>query len=120
MVLQKTGQKPWTKPEITAQIERNLYDWISEYEGLLIKSERDTFVLVIEQKYLEKLEEDKFYILDKIKEISMPGKIQSTLSIAITQEENSNYEKYKSAQSMIDIALGRGGDQAVVKKDGKL
>ena len=86
------------KPEITAQIEKNLYDWIAEYKGLIIKSERDTFVLIVEQKYLEKLEEEKFNILDKIKEISMPGKIQSTLSIAITSEGDSNYEKYKSAQ----------------------
>ena len=107
------------KPEITAQIEKNLYDWIAEYKGLIIKSERDTFVLIVEQKYLEKLEEEKFNILDKIKEISMPGKIQSTLSIAITSEGDSNYEKYKSAQSMIDIALGRGGDQAIVRKNGK-
>lgn len=106
------------KPEITAQIERNLYDWIAEYKGLIIKSERDTFVLIVEQKYLERLEE-KFNILDKIKEISMPGKIQSTLSIAITSEGDSNYEKYKSAQSMIDITLGRGGDQAIVRKNGK-
>lgn len=107
------------KPEITAQIEKNLYDWIAEYKGLIIKSERDTFVLIVEQKYLEKLEEEKFNILDKIKEISIPGKIQSTLSIAITSEGDSNYEKYKSAQSMIDIALGRGGDQAIVRKNGK-
>ena len=107
------------KPEITAQIEKNLYDWIAEYKGLIIKSERDTFVLIVEQKYLEKLEEEKFNILDKIKEISMPGKIQSTLSIAITSEGDSNYEKYKSAQSMMDIALGRGGDQAIVRKNGK-
>ena len=107
------------KPEITAQIERNLYDWIAEYKGLIIKSERDTFVLIVEQKYLERLEEEKFNILDKIKEISMPGKIQSTLSIAITSEGDSNYEKYKSAQSMIDITLGRGGDQAIVRKNGK-
>ena len=107
------------KPVITAQIEKNLYDWISEFEGLIIKSERDTFIVLIEQKYISKLEEEKFKILDKIKEITIPGKLQSTLSIAITTEGESNYEKYKSAQSIIDIALGRGGDQAVLRKDGK-
>lgn len=107
------------KPGLTAQIERNLYDWATEFEGLIIKSERDTFVVVLEQKYIEKLEEEKFHILDKIKEISIPGRLQSTLSIAIVAEGNSNYEKYKSAQAMIDIALGRGGDQAIIKKDGK-
>ena len=107
------------KPILTAQIERNLYDWAASFEGLIIKSERDTFVLLLQQKYLKQLEEDKFNILDKIKEIEIPGKVQSTLSIAIATEESSNYEKYKTAQSMIDIALGRGGDQAILRKDGK-
>ena len=107
------------RPQVTAQIERTLYDWASEYKAFIIKSERDTFVALIENQYVEKLEEDKFNILDKIKEISIPEKVQTTLSIAITKEEETNYEKYKSAQSMIDIALGRGGDQAIVKKDGK-
>ena len=74
-----------------------MYDWATEFEGLIIKSERDTFVIVVEQKYIEKLEEEKFHILDKIKEISIPGKLQSTLSIAISTEGESNYEKYKSA-----------------------
>ena len=107
------------RPGLIAQIERNLYDWATEFEGLIIKSERDTFIIILEQKYIEKLEEEKFNILDKIKEISIPGKIQSTLSIAISTEGDSNYEKYKSAQATIDIALGRGGDQAVLRKDGK-
>ena len=107
------------KPVLIAQIEKSLYDWATEFEGLIIKSERDTFVIVLEQKYIAKLEEEKFHILDQIKEISIPGKLQSTLSIAISQEGNSNYEKYKSAQAIIDIALGRGGDQAIIRKDGK-
>ena len=107
------------KPVIIAKIEKSLYDWAAEFEGLIIKAERDTFVVVLEQKFIKKLEEEKFHILDKIKEVPIPGKLQSTLSIAITTEGNSNYEKYKSAQAMIDIALGRGGDQAILRKDGK-
>lgn len=107
------------KPGLTAQIEKNLYDWATEFEGLILKSERDTFVILLEQQYIAKLEEEKFHILDKIKEISILGKLQSTLSIAISTEGKSNYEKYKTAQAMIDIALGRGGDQAILRKDGK-
>ena len=107
------------KPVLLAQIEKNLYDWAVEFEGLIIKAERDTFVVLLEQKYITKLEEERFNILDKIKDINIPGKLQSTLSIAISLEGNSNYEKYKSAQAIIDIALGRGGDQAIIRKDGK-
>ncbi len=104
---------------ITATIEKSLYDWATEYKGLIVKSERDTFIVILEQQYLVKLEAEKFTILDKIKEISIPGKLKSTLSIAISNEGETNYQKYKSAQGCIDIALGRGGDQAILRKDGK-
>ena len=89
------------------------------FEGLIIKSERDTFVCILEQKYLKLLEEKKFAILDTMKELELSDKIPITLSVSISNEGESNYEKYKSAQAGVDIALGRGGDQAVVRKDGK-
>lgn len=104
---------------ITATIEKSLYDWASEFKGLIVKSERDTFIVILEQKYLNELENEKFTILDKIKEVSIPGKIRSTLSIAISNEGESSYKKYKSAQATIDIALGRGGDQAIIRKNEK-
>ncbi len=107
------------KPILMAQIEKSIYDWAATFEGLVIKSERDTFVCIFEQRYLEELEEKKFNILDTIKELELTDKIQITLSISISVEGDSNYEKYKSAQAGLDIALGRGGDQAVVRNDGK-
>ena len=107
------------RPQILAQIEKTLYDWAAEFEGLIVKSDRDTFVVILEQQYIEKLEENRFNILDTMKEIKISGKLQSTLSIAISNEGASNYEKYKSAEAAIDLALGRGGDQAVVRKEGK-
>ena len=107
------------KPELLAQIEKTIYEWATTFEGLVVKSERDTFVCVFEQKYLEELEENKFNILDTIKELELSNKMQITLSIAISNEGESNYEKYKSAQAGLDIALGRGGDQTVVRENGK-
>ena len=108
------------KPGVLAQIEKTLYDWASTFEGLIIKTERDTFICILEKKYLPVLEESKFSILDEIKELELSDKIPVTLSISISLEGESNYEKYKSAQAGVDIALGRGGDQAVVREeDGK-
>ncbi len=107
------------KPGVLAQIEKTLYDWAATFEGLIIKSERDTFVCILEEKYLPSLEDNKFIILDTMKELELSDKIPVTLSISISTEGESNYEKYKSAQAGVDIALGRGGDQAVVRKDGK-
>ena len=107
------------KPVLMAKIEKNIYDWAATFEGLVIKSERDTFVCIFEQRHLVELEEGKFKILDTIKELELSDKIQITLSIAVSNEGESNYEKYKSAQAGLDIALGRGGDQAVVRREGK-
>lgn len=107
------------KPQVMAEIEKTLYDWASKSNGVMIKTERDTFVYIFEQKYLEEMQNDKFSVLDKIKEIKTSEKLQLTLSIAISNEGETYYEKYQSANDAMDIALGRGGDQAVVKANGK-
>jgi len=107
------------KPELMAKIERSIYDWANEFQGLIVKSERDTFVCIFEKHYLDELKENKFNILDTIKEIEVTDKMQITLSISISIEGDSNYEKYKSAQAGLDIALGRGGDQTVIRENGK-
>ena len=107
------------KPQLIAKIEKSIYEWGNLFEALVIKSERDTYVICLEQKNLEELKESKFKILDSIKEIENSDKAPITLSIAIANEGDSNYEKYKLAQASIDIALGRGGDQAVIRENGK-
>ncbi len=105
--------------QIFSKIEKKLYDWAAEFKGLVVKAERDTFIWICEKKYLKQMEDDKFNILDSIKEIDPSCKIPSTLSIAVSCDGESNYEKYKMAKNAIDIALGRGGDQAVIRKNGK-
>ena len=116
-IIQRTSGEE--QVQLFSQIEKKIYDWIGEYKGLVIKSERDTFVWICEKQYLNKIEENKFNILDSIKEIPVQARIQATLSIAASMEGNSYYEKYKSAKIAIDIALGRGGDQAIVRKNGR-
>ncbi len=107
------------KLKITSNAEKNIYSWVNKYDGLLVKSERDTYVCIFDQFNLEKIKEDKFEILDEIKEIKTQDNIQLTLSIAISENEKTNSEEYKSAKAVIDIALGRGGDQAIIKQNGK-
>lgn len=107
------------RPEIMAKIEKTIYDWAIESNGVVIKSERDTFVYVFEQRYLEKVKENKFQILDTVKEIKLEGGLQITLSISISNEGATEYEKYKSALAGMDIVLGRGGDQAVIRENEK-
>ena len=107
------------KTQLMAEIEKKLYDWASDYKGLILKSERDTFVCIFEKQYMKAIEEKKFDILDTIKELQPSDKMQFTLSVAISNEGTSNLEKYKTAQAALDIVLGRGGDQAVVHEGDK-
>lgn len=105
------------KPQIMAEIDKEMYDWANKANGVLIKSDRDRYALLFEQRYLEKIKEDKFSILDKIKDINTKEKVQFTLSIALSNEGKTDKEKYKSAQSAMDVVLGRGGDQAVIREN---
>ena len=108
------------KPQVMAAIEKNLYDWTAKTGGIMIKTERDTFVYIFEQKYLEEMQNEKFSILDDIKEIRTEEKIQITLSIAIANEGNSNYEKYQEAQDAMDIALRKRWRSSGIKNRWKI
>ena len=107
------------KPQILAKLEKSIYKWAEDTNGIVIKTESDDYVFIFEQKYLEKLKENKFDILDTVKDIKIDGPLQITLSIAVSQDGETDYEKYKTALATLDIALGRGGDQAVIRSDEK-
>ena len=102
------------RPQVIAEIEKVIYDWAASSGGIVVKNDRNTFVYVFEYKYLKEIKENKFDILDQIKEINVEA-----LSIAISIDGDTNYDKYKTALESMDIVLGRGGDQAVVKENGK-
>lgn len=105
------------KTQYIADIDKIIYEWTNETNGILIKSDRDKYIYIFEQKYLDKIKEDKFSVLDKIKEIDPKQKVQFTLSIAISNEGKVDKDKFKSAQAAMDIVLGRGGDQAVIRQN---
>lgn len=107
------------KPQLIAKMEKYIYDWAGKYNSLIVKSDRDTFFCIMEQKYLKEAEADKFNILDEVKDIDVPDITQPTLSIGFSDDGSNNAEKAESARTVIDIALGRGGDQAIVKMDGR-
>lgn len=107
------------RTQLMAKVESSMYDWVNESNGILLKEDRDTYVYIFEQRNLEKIKEDKFTILDTIKNIVRKDKIQLTLSIAISNEGENEKEVYKSAQSAMDVILGRGGDQAVIRENGR-
>lgn len=107
------------RPILIAQVEKSIYDWAVKYNTILIKSERDTFYCVTNHKSLKEIIKDKVSILDEIKNIGALDALQPTLSIAFSNDGKDNIEKGESARAVIDIALGRGGDQAIIKIDEK-
>ncbi len=108
-----------TRPGIIAEIEKSIYEWANETDGIIVKSDRDRFVYLFEQRYLERIKENKFNILDTIKDINLDEKGKLTLSIAISNEGATDKEKYDSARATMDVVLGRGGDQAAIRENGK-
>ena len=79
------------------------------------RTERDKYFVVFEQKYLDKIKENKFSILDEIKTINLGNSMHMTLSISFGINGNTYQENYEAACAGMDLALGRGGDQAVIK-----
>ncbi len=114
---QSLGQEERT--QVLNEIETKIYEWASKIDALVLKSDRDRFTLVFEQKYLDKIIENKFEILKETKNIETEGVIPTTLSIAICVDGTSNIEKFKLNLEAMDLVLGRGGDQAVIRRQGK-
>lgn len=106
-------------PIITALIEKRLNDFASKTGGIIKKIEKDRFIFMFSRKSLEELKEKKFEILNEIKEIKAGDHIPVTLSIGIGISDESLDEAMKNAKTAIDLALGRGGDQVLIKEGEK-
>ena len=108
-----------TRTLLLANIEKKIYDWAAKYDGVVIKADRDNFITIFTKENLVQALEDKISILDDIKTSDMSDDIRPTLSIAFSNNGMNNIEKSESAKELIGIALGRGGDQAIILLDGK-
>lgn len=107
------------RPQLLAVVEKQLREWFAFTGGIFTKLERNKFLIVFDKKYIKAFADSKFEILDSIKEITYSNKIPVTLSIGIIANDETKALSFQSAVSAIDIALGRGGDQAVIKRNGK-
>ena len=103
---------------LTALIDRKVSQYFSNVDGLVRKMEKDKYFVVFKYKYLQQLEEDKFSILEEVKNVKVGNEMAVTLSIGVGLKGDNYNENYMYARSAIDLALGRGGDQAVVKVKG--
>ena len=97
---------------LTALIDRKINKAIGSIEGVVKKLEKDKYFFTIKQKYMEQLEEERFSILEEVKAVNIGNEMAVTLSIGIGMGGDSYSQNYVFARAAIDMALGRGGDQA--------
>ena len=105
---------------LTALIDRKISKYISGMNGIVKKMEKDKYFFVIKQQYMARIQEERFSILEDVKTVNIGNDMAVTLSIGIGMNGDSYSQNYDYARTSIDMALGRGGDQAVVKDADKI
>jgi len=113
-VLQSTEEA--NRPLVTAEIERKISLWAARMNASIKQYQKDKYILYFENQYLERLETKRFDILDEIREIQAGNEILVTLSIGVGVKGKNPVQLEEYARAAMDLALGRGGDQVVVKK----
>ena len=103
------------RPLLTAMIDRKIVRYFDGMQAIMKKLEKDKYFFVIERRYLQELLDSQFDILEQVKTVNIGNEMRITLSIGIGDGGGSYAQCYDFARQAIDMALGRGGDQAVVK-----
>lgn len=103
------------RPLLTAMIDRKIVRYFDGMQAIMKKLEKDKYFFVIERRYLMELCETQFDILEQVKTVNIGNEMRITLSIGIGDGGATYAQCYDFARQAIDMALGRGGDQAVVK-----
>ena len=100
---------------LVALIDRKINQYIARLDGIVKKMETDKYFIVMKKSCFKELEADRFSLLEDVKAINIGNSIPATLSIGLGLSKNAYVQSYTYARAAIDLALARGGDQAVIK-----
>ena len=100
---------------LTALVDRKISNYISSMEGVVKKLERDKYIFMVMDRYIHRMMEDRFSVLEDVKTINIGNSLPLTLSIGVGMDGKSYKDNYEAARAGMDLALGRGGDQVVLK-----
>lgn len=100
---------------LVALIDRKVNKYFSAVDGICAKLEKDKYLVVLRKKNLKKLQESRFDLLEDVKTVNIGNEMAVTMSIGMGYDGYSYAQNYEFARHAMDLALGRGGDQAVVK-----
>ena len=100
---------------LMALVDRKINQYIAKVDGIVKKMENDKYFIVVQKQYFKQLEDDRFSILEDVKSVNIGNGIPATLSIGLGLSSEAYSQSYNYARVAIDLALARGGDQAVIK-----
>ena len=105
---------------LAALVERKITKYLQNFDAIVDKIEKDKYIFVMKQKFLPRMQDARFPLLDDVREINIGNELSVTLSIGIGTNAETYAQAQEWARHAIDLALGRGGDQAVVKDRDKM
>ena len=105
---------------LAALIERKITKYMQSYDAIITKVEKDRYIFVVNHKHISAIQSSRFSILDEVREINIGNEMSVTMCIGVGMNAISYGQSFGWAQNAIDLALGRGGDQAVVKAGDKI
>lgn len=103
------------KSSLLSSIDDRISHWTEGCGGYLSKADRDRYIFIFENRYLKGFIDDKFSVLDSVRQLTGSGGVHATLSIGIGKDGSSLEENFRFASLSIEMALSRGGDQTVIK-----
>ncbi len=105
---------------LTALVDRKINKYMQNIDAIIKKLEKDKYLFVFQQRYLSMLQSSKFSILEEVRGVNIGNEMAVTISIGLGVNADSYINGYEYARAAIDLALGRGGDQAVIKDREKI
>ncbi len=105
---------------LLALVDRKINRFVSKHQGIVKKLEKDKYYMIIQKKYLKEMEQSRFDLLDDVKTVNVGNDMKITVSIGIGMSGESYSDNYNFAHAAMDLALGRGGDQAVINNDNQI
>ncbi len=103
------------RSQVMAEVEYVIETFVNNNHGIVRKIDKDRFLVILEERYLRGIIENRFNILDDVRRIEAADKMPVTLSIGVGRDARSIEESEEMAEQALDMALGRGGDQAAIK-----
>lgn len=105
---------------LTALVDRKINKYMQSIDAVIKKLEKDKYIFVFQNKYMQQLQANKFSILEEVRSVNIGNEMSVTISMGLGVNAESYQRGYEFARAAIDLALGRGGDQAVIKEGDKI